>query len=164
MTTFIFYVRQRASCQPQCPPSRFHCPLCDHTGALPHFSTLSESTEPRTHCEEQHKVEATLSLRCVFYGEYAYRHSILGLVLCRKNVVLWLWEIFFTSSTTFWPVEGSTSERPWVSVWGWKRWKKFHPDMKVFIVLLGFQLHHSATAQIVKKNMYSNVWKKIHCV
>lgn len=38
----------------------FHCPLCNHMGALRHFPTLFESTEPRMHCEEQHKVEATL--------------------------------------------------------------------------------------------------------
>lgn len=76
----IVYVWQWASCQPQCPPSQFHCPLCSHMGALQHFSTLFDSTEPRMHCEEQHKVEATLpgfSLsKC-----YAYRHSILGHVL-----------------------------------------------------------------------------------
>lgn len=35
-------VWQWASCQPQCPPSQFHCPICSHMGALQHFSTLFE--------------------------------------------------------------------------------------------------------------------------
>lgn len=30
----------------------------------------------------------------------------------------------------------------------------------MLIVLLGFQLHHLATEQMVKENVYSNVWKR----
>lgn len=36
--------------------------LQPHRGVTRHFSTLFEPTEPRMHCEEQHKVEATLPL------------------------------------------------------------------------------------------------------
>lgn len=41
-------------------PLSFTAHSANHMGALRHFSTLFESTEPRMHCEEQHKVEATL--------------------------------------------------------------------------------------------------------
>lgn len=79
-------------------------------GALHYFSTLFESSEPRMHCEEQHKVEATLPdfpLDVYVYGEYAYLHSIWELVLVGLTVVLVFLGNIFASSTTLWLTEAS---------------------------------------------------------
>lgn len=100
----IVYVWQWASCQPQCPPSQFHCPLCNHMGALQHFSTLFELTEPGMHCEEQHKVEATLPESpldvCLWWIFISAFYS--GTCDHRINVVLVCLRSIFTSSTTLW--------------------------------------------------------------
>ncbi|CAK6975332.1 DET1- and DDB1-associated protein 1 isoform X2 [Scomber scombrus] len=69
-----------------------------------------QEQEPRMHCEEQHKVEATLPhfpLDVYVYGEYAYLHSIRELVLLGLNVVLVFLGNIFASSTTLWLTEAS---------------------------------------------------------
>lgn len=113
----IVYVWQWASCQPQCPPSQFHCPLCNHMGALQHFSTLFESTQPGMHCEEQHKVEATLPESpldvCLWWIFISAFYS--GPCDRRINVVLVCLRSIFTSSTTFWLMEaGKNGSFSWV--------------------------------------------------
>lgn len=45
--TIIVYEWEWASCQPQCPLSQFHCPRCDHMGALWHLSTLFRMNRTR---------------------------------------------------------------------------------------------------------------------
>lgn len=109
----IVYVWQWASCQPQCPPSQFHCPLCNHMGALRHFSTLFESTEPRMHCEEQHKVEATLPESpldvCLWWICISSSYS--GTRACKINVVLVFLRNIFTSSTALWLNRGKQKWR-----------------------------------------------------
>lgn len=77
-------------------------------GALHYFSALFESTEPRMHCEEQHKVEATLPdfpLDVYVYGENAYLYSIREFMLVGLSVVLVFLRNIFASSTTFWLTE-----------------------------------------------------------
>lgn len=37
---------------------------------------------------------------------------------------------------------------------------KFEPKYEMSVVLSDFQLHNLVTAQIVKKNIFSNVWKR----
>lgn len=80
------------------------------------FSTLFESTEPRMHCEEQHKVEATLPDPHLFERVASFVCFMVNILIsvfypgtraCRINVVsAWL-RSSVTSSTSLWLIEAS---------------------------------------------------------
>lgn len=113
------------------------------------------------HCEEQHKVEATLPEPplgvCLWWICISSFYS--GTCACRINVVLVFLRNIFTSSTTFWLIKAS---KKWQSLSFncsfIKRCKR--KEGKSYIKCnVRFSVAQQGNST-VKTNMYSNVWKR----